>query len=284
MSPRTRRATLALGVLGVLAAGTVAAVSLTSGDDTASADDDTAPRNTAEVVQTDLVEETEYDATLGRRTGDAITAGREGTVTSVPDGGTTLGNGSVLYTVDATAPETWRRFSFALGSVVEDGAPAWDLAFRRYAIIASPGGGILDLGEVRFDERRTRAADTAWLSAILRETRCVPVTVPEILSFWLCHRDNLSNPQTRYVFSEPLSAVRAAVGIPVVAVGLITEYEQAEAIVATGDADMIALARTILYDPRWPWHAAAHLGASVQAAPQYHRSQPRRFPNLFASG
>jgi hypothetical protein len=63
--------------------------------------------------------------------------------------------GPVLYTVDATAPETWRRFSFALGSVVEDGAPAWDLAFRRYAIIASPGGGILDLGEVRFDEVRT---------------------------------------------------------------------------------------------------------------------------------
>jgi len=86
-------------------------------------------------------------------------------------------------------------------------------------------------------------------------------------------------------YQVPLArAVRAAVGIPVVAVGLITEYEQAEAIVATGDADMIALARTILYDPRWPWHAAAHLGASVQAAPQYHRSQPRRFPNLFASG
>ena len=46
-----------------------------------------------------------------------------------------------------------------------------------------------------------------------------------------------------------------------IAVGLITELEQAEAIVGTGDGDLIALARTILYDPRWPWHAAAHLGA-----------------------
>ena len=47
------------------------------------------------------------------------------------------------------------------------------------------------------------------------------------------------------------------------------------------DADMIALARGILYDPRWPWHAAAHLGASVKAPPQYMRSQPRQFGDLF---
>ncbi|SMF61794.1 NADH:flavin oxidoreductase/NADH oxidase [Allosphingosinicella indica] len=87
-------------------------------------------------------------------------------------------------------------------------------------------------------------------------------------------------------YQVPLArAVKQAIGMPVVAVGLITDFEQAEAIVGTGDADMIALARTILYDPRWPWHAAAHLGASVHAANQYLRSQPRRFPKLFdASG
>ena len=45
---------------------------------------------------------------------------------------------------------------------------------------------------------------------------------------------------------------KAAVRIPVVDVGLITEFERAEAIVATGDADLVALARTALYDPRWP--------------------------------
>jgi 2,4-dienoyl-CoA reductase-like NADH-dependent reductase (Old Yellow Enzyme family) len=76
-------------------------------------------------------------------------------------------------------------------------------------------------------------------------------------------------------------AVKAAVTIPVIAVGLITDAEQAEAIVSTGDADAIALARAILYDPRWPWHAAAHLGAKVHAANQYLRSQPRRFKDLF---
>jgi hypothetical protein len=61
--------------------------------------------------------------------------------------------GPVLYTVDATAPDVWRYFSFRLGSVVEEASPhGWDLAFRRYAIIAGAGSGILDLGEVRFDE------------------------------------------------------------------------------------------------------------------------------------
>jgi len=62
--------------------------------------------------------------------------------------------------------------------------------------------------------------------------------------------------------------VKSAVSMPVVAVGLITGIDQAKAIVGTGDADMIALASTILYDPRWPWHAAAELGAQVRAPKQ----------------
>jgi 2,4-dienoyl-CoA reductase-like NADH-dependent reductase (Old Yellow Enzyme family) len=65
-------------------------------------------------------------------------------------------------------------------------------------------------------------------------------------------------------------------------VGLITEPEKAEAIIAQGEADAVALARAILYDPRWPWHAAARLGASVQAPRQYWRSQPRGLKDLFA--
>lgn len=82
-------------------------------------------------------------------------------------------------------------------------------------------------------------------------------------------------------YQVPLARqVRESVGIPVVAVGLITDFDQAEAILNTGEADMIALARTILYDPRWPWHAAAHFGAQVKAPPQYLRSQPRRYRDL----
>ena len=79
-------------------------------------------------------------------------------------------------------------------------------------------------------------------------------------------------------------AVKAATRMPVIAVGLITEFDQAEAIVGTGDADLIALARTILYDPRWPWHAAAHFGAHVKAPDQYLRSQPRQHRDLFDIG
>jgi 2,4-dienoyl-CoA reductase-like NADH-dependent reductase (Old Yellow Enzyme family) len=83
-------------------------------------------------------------------------------------------------------------------------------------------------------------------------------------------------------YQVPLARkVKEAVSVPVIAVGLITEPEQAEAIVATGDADMIGLARTVLYDPRWPWHAAAALGATVKAAPQFLRCQPRVYKDLF---
>jgi 2,4-dienoyl-CoA reductase-like NADH-dependent reductase (Old Yellow Enzyme family) len=86
-------------------------------------------------------------------------------------------------------------------------------------------------------------------------------------------------------YQVPLArAVKAATAMPVVAVGLITDYEQAEAIIGTGDADLIALARAILYDPRWPWHAAAHFGARVKAPPQYLRSQPRQHRELFDVG
>jgi 2,4-dienoyl-CoA reductase-like NADH-dependent reductase (Old Yellow Enzyme family) len=52
-------------------------------------------------------------------------------------------------------------------------------------------------------------------------------------------------------------------------------------VVANGQADAVAIARGILYDPHWPWHAAAALGAQVQAPRQYWRSPPRGMSNLF---
>ncbi|WP_374309339.1 NADH:flavin oxidoreductase/NADH oxidase [Methylocella sp.] len=86
-------------------------------------------------------------------------------------------------------------------------------------------------------------------------------------------------------YQVPLArAVKQATSMPVVAVGLITEYEHAEAIVSTGDADLVALARAMLYDPRWPWRAAAHLGAKVRAPEQYLRCQPHTLRDLFAVG
>jgi 2,4-dienoyl-CoA reductase-like NADH-dependent reductase (Old Yellow Enzyme family) len=83
-------------------------------------------------------------------------------------------------------------------------------------------------------------------------------------------------------YQVPYAArVKAETGLPTVAVGLITEPTQAEAIVAGGEADAVSLARGILWDPRWPWHAAATLGARVMAPPQYWRSQPRQYKDLF---
>ena len=68
------------------------------------------------------------------------------------------------------------------------------------------------LDGVRFDEQRARAADTAWVASVRRRTRCTPRLVPHVLSFWLCHAANISNPATRYVFPRPLDDVRRAVG------------------------------------------------------------------------
>jgi 2,4-dienoyl-CoA reductase-like NADH-dependent reductase (Old Yellow Enzyme family) len=76
-------------------------------------------------------------------------------------------------------------------------------------------------------------------------------------------------------------AIKEATGVTTMAVGLITEAKQAEDIVASGKADMVALARGMLYDPRWGWHAAAELGGQVEAPPQYWRSQPSTQKALF---
>ncbi|WFU40842.1 NADH:flavin oxidoreductase/NADH oxidase [Bradyrhizobium sp. CB82] len=76
-------------------------------------------------------------------------------------------------------------------------------------------------------------------------------------------------------------AIKRETGVTTVAVGLITEAKHAEEIVASGKADMVALARAMLYDPRWGWHAAAELGGTVDAPPQYWRSQPATQKALF---
>lgn len=76
-------------------------------------------------------------------------------------------------------------------------------------------------------------------------------------------------------------AIKNSVKTPVIAVGLITEAEQAEQILQDQEADAIAVARAILYDPRWPWHAAAALGAEIAISPQYLRCQPHGVKSLF---
>jgi 2,4-dienoyl-CoA reductase-like NADH-dependent reductase (Old Yellow Enzyme family) len=80
-------------------------------------------------------------------------------------------------------------------------------------------------------------------------------------------------------YQVPFAAeIRRRVGIPVWSVGLIVTPQQAEDIVASGEADMVALARTMLDDPRWAWHAAEALGAEVARPPQYARAAPDLWP------
>lgn len=76
-------------------------------------------------------------------------------------------------------------------------------------------------------------------------------------------------------------ALREAVGLPTIAVGMISDPHQAEAIIAGGQADLVALARGFLWDPRWAWHAAAALDGRVHGPVQYLRGLPRDCPPIF---
>ncbi len=76
-------------------------------------------------------------------------------------------------------------------------------------------------------------------------------------------------------------AVKARTGLPTMAVGLITEPAQAEGVLQRGDADLVALARAFLYNPRWGWHAAAALQGQVQASAQYWRCLPKEAAAVF---
>jgi 2,4-dienoyl-CoA reductase-like NADH-dependent reductase (Old Yellow Enzyme family) len=72
--------------------------------------------------------------------------------------------------------------------------------------------------------------------------------------------------------------VRREAGIATWAVGMITRARQAEAIVADGQADMVALARAMMFDPRWAWQAALELGAETPHSRMYIRCHPSSWP------
>ena len=76
--------------------------------------------------------------------------------------------------------------------------------------------------------------------------------------------------------SQFCGRIRREAGIKTRAVGLITEPQEAERLIAGGDADLVALARGFLYDPRWGAHAAAALGGDVVVPPQYERAFARK--------
>ena len=72
--------------------------------------------------------------------------------------------------------------------------------------------------------------------------------------------------------------VRRDAGITTGSVGLIAGAQQAEGIITSGKADFVSLARGMLFDARWPWHAALALGADIKYPPQYERCHPKAWP------
>jgi 2,4-dienoyl-CoA reductase-like NADH-dependent reductase (Old Yellow Enzyme family) len=73
------------------------------------------------------------------------------------------------------------------------------------------------------------------------------------------------------------TAVKDATNMAAMAVGMILEPRQAEAVIASGQADLVALARPFLDNPRWGLHAAAALGVDVPYPPQYLRARPNNW-------
>jgi NADPH2 dehydrogenase len=92
------------------------------------------------------------------------------------------------------------------------------------------------------------------------------------------------NPTTP-CYNAPIAArIKTEVGIPTRTVGLIVTPAHAEAVVRDGKADMVSLARAMLDDPRWGWHAAQALGADVPRVPQYQRAHPKLWPGAAMRG
>ncbi len=75
--------------------------------------------------------------------------------------------------------------------------------------------------------------------------------------------------------------VRKETGMPTRSVGLITDPLQAESIIASGRADMIAIGRGAMWNPRWAWHAAQALGAETAYAPKMMACHPKLRPQVF---
>ncbi len=147
----------------------------------------------------------------------------------------------------------------AVKSAVPEDFPVW---VRVSATDWVPGGWDIE--------------DTVALGNVLRERGCAAIHVS---SGGVSPKQDIPLSDG---YQVPLAArVKDEVGLPTIAVGLITEPSHAEAILDKGDADAIALARGMLYSPRWPWHAAAELGAEINAPHQYWRSQPREYKTLF---
>ena len=112
-------------------------------------------------------------------------------------------------------------------------------------------------------------AQSVTLSQALREMGCDMI---HVTSGGLDQRQSITaGPGYQVEFAD---AIRRGAGLPTMAVGQITSPVQAETILRSGQADMVALARGMLWDPRWVWRAAVELGEDLALPAPYARANP----------
>jgi len=75
--------------------------------------------------------------------------------------------------------------------------------------------------------------------------------------------------------------IRREAGIPTIAVGMIVDPHHAERIIANDQADMVALARAMMLNPRWAWQASQALHADAPLPPNHARAHPKNWPQAF---
>jgi 2,4-dienoyl-CoA reductase-like NADH-dependent reductase (Old Yellow Enzyme family) len=114
--------------------------------------------------------------------------------------------------------------------------------------------------------------DVTQTIALCKRLDSIGCAFIDVSSGGLSHLQKIqAGPGYQVPFAE---AIKKEIRIPVVAVGMITQPQQAEDIVAAGKADVVAIARGFLNDPRWPWRAAAELTGTVTAPRQFWRCLP----------
>jgi 2,4-dienoyl-CoA reductase-like NADH-dependent reductase (Old Yellow Enzyme family) len=135
------------------------------------------------------------------------------------------------------------RFALEVTRAVREVWPAHKPLFFRVSALDGAGGWDLD--------------DTV---ALARELRASGVDIVDCSSGGLTGSSTAA-PIKRYPgFQVPYAEAVRAAGIASMAVGLILDGPQAEQILRAGKADLVAIGRQALYDPRWPLHAAEALG------------------------
>ncbi|MGD9538281.1 MAG: NADH:flavin oxidoreductase/NADH oxidase [Alphaproteobacteria bacterium] len=130
---------------------------------------------------------------------------------------------------------------------------------------------------------RLNGTDWAEGGIVVAEAAAFAAALKEIGVDYACVSGGGNSPAQKIPveahYQVPYAAeVRRRSGIVTMAVGMIADPRAADRIVAAGEADLVALARGFLDDPRWAWHAAEALDEELAVVVQYERARPKLWP------